>query len=205
MRCAVFASGGGSNFGALLARRESGELHCDFVLLIGNNSSAGAFEHARKYGVPVLHLAPSHFASEEEYVARLTNELDKAGAQLLVLAGYMKKLPAVLIQKYRGRVVNIHPALLPAFGGKGLYGQHVHRAVLDYGAKVSGVTIHFVDEEYDHGPIIMQRAVPVQENDTAETLAARVLEAEHDTYWRALDAIARGKVSLSGRKATLHD
>jgi phosphoribosylglycinamide formyltransferase-1 len=205
MKCAVFASGGGSNFGALLARRAAGELPCEFVLCISNNSTAGALERARQNGVAVLHLAPSHFADESAYTARLLETLDKSGAELLVLAGYMKKLPSAVIKKYQGRIVNIHPALLPSFGGKGLYGRHVHQAVLDYGAKVSGVTVHFVDEEYDHGPVIMQQTVPVKESDTAETLAARVLAAEHDTYWRAIKAIAEDRVTLDGRKTVVHE
>jgi phosphoribosylglycinamide formyltransferase 1 len=205
MRCAVFASGGGSNFNALLQRKASGDLLCDFVLVIGNNSTAGAFEHARRALVPTCHLAPSQFKDEKEYTSRLLDLLDKAETDLVVLAGYMKKLPVEIIRKYAGRIVNIHPALLPSFGGKGLYGRHVHQAVLDYGAKISGVTVHYVDEEYDQGPIIMQRTVPVLDSDTAETLAARVLEAEHDTYWRALAAIAQGKVLLSGRKVTVHE
>jgi phosphoribosylglycinamide formyltransferase 1 len=205
MNCTVLASGNGSNFKALLQRKAGGDLKCDFVLLIGNNSTAGAFEHARQARIPTCHLAPSQFKDEKEYAARLLDVLDKAGTDLVVLAGYMKKLPSAIIKKYAGRIVNVHPALLPCFGGKGLYGRHVHQAVLDYGAKISGVTIHYVDEEYDQGPIIMQRAVPVQDSDTAETLASRVLEAEHDTYWRALAAIAQGKVVVSGRKVIVHE
>ncbi|MDD5674991.1 MAG: phosphoribosylglycinamide formyltransferase [Chitinivibrionales bacterium] len=205
MRCVVFASGGGSNFGALLDRREAGDLPCDFALLIGNNSGAGAFERARRHGVPTLHLAPSQFTGENLYAARLADALEKSGAELLVLAGYMKKLPPAIVAAYRDRIVNVHPALLPAFGGKGLYGRNVHQAVLDYGAKISGVTVHFVTEEYDQGPIIMQQAVPVLEGDTAETLAARVLAAEHDTYWRAINAIALGKVTVTGRKVCVSE
>ncbi|MFP4013785.1 MAG: phosphoribosylglycinamide formyltransferase [Chitinispirillaceae bacterium] len=200
LRCAVFASGGGSNFQALLDRRKSGDLHAEFVLMVGNNSRAGAFEKARSSGIPVLHAAPSHFPDEGSYVQALSNALKEVKTELIVLAGYMKMLPSGIVQEYHNRIVNIHPGLLPAFGGKGMYGMHVHQAVLDYGAKLSGVTVHFVDEEYDHGPVILQKAVPVLDTDTPVVLAARVLQAEHDNYWRAVEAIAQGKITVEGRR-----
>ena len=200
MRCVVFASGGGSNFGALLDRKQAGDLHVDFVLFIGNNSAAPAFERARKHAVPALHLAPSRFATEGAYAEKLETVLREHRVELIVLAGYMKKLPVRVIQNYRHRIVNIHPGLLPAFGGKGLFGIHVHEAVIAYGAKVTGVTVHFVDEEYDHGPIILQRAVGVLDTDDPHTLAERVLKVEHASYWQAIEAIAQGRISVDGRK-----
>jgi phosphoribosylglycinamide formyltransferase-1 len=200
LRCAVFASGGGSNFQALLDRREAGDLHVDFVLFIGNNSTASAFERARKHGVQAVHLAPSQYTSEETYAEKLTALLSEHRVELIVLAGYMKKLPSPLVKGYRHRIVNIHPALLPAFGGNGMYGHHVHEAVIAYGAKVTGVTVHFVDEEYDHGPIILQRTVEVLDSDDAATLAGRVLKVEHASYWQAIEAIAQGKIKVEGRR-----
>lgn len=200
LRCAVFASGGGSNFQALLDRQKCGDLHVEFVLMVGNNSKAGAFDKARSNGIPVLHIAPSHFPDESSYVEALLSALKKANTELIVLAGYMKMLPSQIVQEYHNRIVNIHPGLLPAFGGQGMYGMHVHRAVLDYGAKLSGVTVHFVDEEYDHGPVILQKAVPVLDTDTPVVLAARVLQAEHANYWRAVEAIAQGRISVEGRR-----
>ena len=200
LRCAVFASGGGSNFGALLDRKQAGDLHVDFVLFIGNNSAAPAFERARKHAVPALHLAPSHFASEEAYTEKLKTVLREHRVEFIALAGYMKKLPVRVIQDYRHRIVNIHPGLLPAFGGKGLFGIHVHEAVIAYGAKVTGVTVHFVDEEYDHGPIILQRTVDVLDTDDPHTLAERVLKVEHASYWQAVEAIAQGRISVEGRR-----
>jgi phosphoribosylglycinamide formyltransferase 1 len=200
LRCAVFASGGGSNFGALLDRKKSGDLHVDFVLFIGNNSGAAAFERARKANVPAFHLAPSHFPSEETYAGKLSALLREHGVELIVLAGYMKKLPSSIITNYRHRIVNIHPGLLPAFGGKGMYGLHVHEAVISCGAKITGVTIHFVDEEYDHGPIIMQRTVEVLDNDDPKSLAARVLTIEHASYWQAIEAIANNRIRVEGRR-----
>jgi phosphoribosylglycinamide formyltransferase-1 len=200
LRCAVFASGGGSNFQALLDRNAAGDLHVDFVLFVGNNSKAGAFDRARKNSIPAFHLAPSHFPSEEEYLRRLRALLHEYRVELVILAGYMKKLPAALVREYRHRIVNIHPGLLPAFGGAGMYGPHVHEAVIAYGAKLSGVTIHFVDEEYDHGPIILQVPVEVQDTDDPHTLAERVLKVEHASYWRAVEAIARGKIRIEDRR-----
>jgi len=168
--------------------------------LIGNNSGAAAFERARRHAVPAVHLAPSLFASEEEYAAKLLGMLHENRIELIILAGYMKKLPAALVSTYARRIVNIHPALLPAFGGKGMYGSKVHEAVIAYGAKLSGVTVHFVDEEYDHGPIILQRSVEVLDSDNPHALAERVLKVEHGSYWQAIEAIACGRLTFEGRR-----
>lgn len=200
MRCAVFASGGGTNFQSLLDRKNNGDLHVDICVLIVNNSTAGAVDRAQRYGIPVIHCAPSHFSSEEAYLSSLQEVLKKYRVELVILAGYMKKLPQQIVAKYRERIVNIHPGLLPAFGGKGMFGTNVHRAVLEYGAKISGVTVHFVDEEYDRGPIILQQAVPVLDDDTVETLAERVLAAEHACFWRAIEAVGRGTLHVEGRR-----
>jgi len=200
MRIAVFASGGGSNFQALLDRKACGDLHVEFASLFVNNSCAGAVVRAQRNGVPVVHCAPSHFEHESEYVDNLRQHLQKCQAELIVLAGYMKKLPEAIVSAYRNRIINVHPGLLPAFGGKGMYGNRVHEAVLNYGAKVSGVTIHFVDEEYDHGPIILQAPVPVMDDDTVATLSARVLIQEHPNFWRAIEAIARNDLRIEGRR-----
>ena len=200
LRCAVFASGSGSNFQALLDRKEQGDLHVDFVLFIGNNSSATAFERAQKNAIPAMHLAPSLFSSEEGYTAELLSVLQKNNVEILVLAGYMKKLPSAIIKAFHHRIVNIHPGLLPAFGGKGMYGSHVHEAVIAYGAKISGITVHFVDEEYDHGPIIFQSTINVLDNDDPVSLAESVLKLEHASYWRAIEAIAQKRITISGRR-----
>lgn len=123
---------------------------------------------------------------------------------LLCLAGYMRILPSNVVRAYRWRIMNIHPALIPMFCGKGMYGEHVHRAALDYGVKVSGCTVHFVDEEYDTGPIILQKVVPVEEGDTPETLAARVLVQEHKAYPEAIQLFAEGRLSIEGRVVHIH-
>jgi phosphoribosylglycinamide formyltransferase 1 len=202
LKCAVFASGGGSNFQALIDRRESGDLPVELSLLVGNNSAAQAFERARRHGIAGLHIAPSRFPDEKAYAGHLLSVLRERGIDIIALAGYMKRIPREVVASYPNRIVNIHPALLPSFGGAGLYGEKVHQAVLDSGAKVSGITVHFVDEEYDHGPIIYQETVPVLDGDDAKTLAARVLEVEHASYWRALAAVASGKLTVKGRRVT---
>jgi folate-dependent phosphoribosylglycinamide formyltransferase PurN len=120
--------------------------------------------------------------------------------EFIILAGYMKKLPLPVVKEYHHRIVNIHPGLLPAFGGKGMYGSHVHEAVITCGAKVTGVTVHFVDEEYDHGPIILQRTVEVLDTDDPHTLAERVLKVEHASYWQAIEAIAQGRITVEGQR-----
>lgn len=147
-----------------------------------------------------MHLAPSLFSSEEGYTAELLSVLQKNNVEILVLAGYMKKLPSAIIKAFHHRIVNIHPGLLPAFGGKGMYGSHVHEAVIAYGAKISGITVHFVDEEYDHGPIIFQSTINVLDNDDPVSLAESVLKLEHASYWRAIEAIAQKRITISGRR-----
>jgi phosphoribosylglycinamide formyltransferase-1 len=200
LKCAIFASGGGTNFQSLIDRKEAGDLHVELALLIGNNKAAYAFERARKHGIPSFHIAQMQFPDESAYTAQLLSALRERGIDLIALAGYMKKIPKAVVDAYPLRIVNIHPALLPAFGGTGLYGEKVHQAVLDHGAKVSGITIHFVDEQYDHGPIIYQETVPVLDNDDAHSLAMRVLAVEHANYWKALEAIAQGNIIVKGRR-----
>jgi len=200
LRWAIFASGGGSNFQTFIDRRDTGDLQVELALLIGNNSTAYAFERARKHCIPALHIAPSRFPDEAAYAGHLLSVLRSHTIDFIALAGYMKKVPAAVVAAYPNRIVNIHPALLPAFGGAGLYGEKVHQAVLDCGAKVSGITIHFVDNEYDHGPIIFQETVPVLDDDDAHSLAKRVLAVEHASYWKVLAAISRGGIIVRGRR-----
>lgn len=200
IQCAVFASGGGSNFQSLIDKKKGGELTVDLSLLIVNNSAAGAVKRAQDNGIPVVHCAPSHFESEAHYATELETYLATYRIEYILLAGYMKKLPSIIVTRYRNRILNIHPGLLPAFGGKGMYGKRVHQAVLDFGAKISGITIHFVDEEYDHGPVIFQDVVPVKDDDTADSLAARILELEHASYWKVVNAVCNGHVKIKGRR-----
>jgi phosphoribosylglycinamide formyltransferase-1 len=203
MNIAVFASGRGSNLMAILNAIKEGKLNARVSVVISNNSNAGALEIARANGIDALHISRKQFSSDEDYVNRILCELKSRNIELIVLAGYMKKIPPEIIREYPNRILNIHPALLPAFGGLGMYGMNVHKAVIDYGVKITGVTVHIVDEEYDHGPIVMQRAVEVRDDDTPETLAERVLKVEHEIYPQAIKLFVEGKVKISGRKVII--
>ena len=172
MKVAVCASGGGSNLGALLTALRGSE-QAQVVVVLSNRPDAGALDRARTAGVAAEVFRD--FRNGVEWLERL----DRHGAELIVLAGYLKLVPPEVIARFRGRIVNIHPALLPKFGGAGMYGHRVHQAVLAAGERQSGATVHLVDEEYDRGAILAQAIVPVEADDTADTLAARVLRAEH--------------------------
>lgn len=180
---AVFVSGRGSNFQAIDTRLSSMEdPPAAVTLCVSNNPNPGAFDYARDAGIETLRLSPKMFESEEEYDRELLAALRERGIEMILLAGYMRRLPPGVVEGYRGRILNIHPALLPKFGGKGMYGLHVHEAVLASGEAESGVTIHLVDGEYDTGAIVAQERVPVLDGDTPDTLASRVLEVEHRLY-----------------------
>lgn len=201
IRIAVLVSGHGrgSNMAALIDACQRGEIAGEVVLVIGTRLEAPALQRAAEKGVPTCVLSPRGL-DDDQYAQRLLQRLNEARVDLICLAGYMRLLPAPVVRAYAGRVMNIHPALLPLFGGKGMYGEHVHRAVLESGMKVSGCTVHFVDEHYDTGPIIVQRCVPVEEDDTWESLAARVLEQEHQAYVQAVKLFAEGRLRIEGRR-----
>jgi phosphoribosylglycinamide formyltransferase-1 len=183
LQLAVLGSGRGSNFQAILHAIDEGRLPSTRVcLVISNNSDAGILALARSAGIPALHVSQKQFPTEEEFTDALLAGLERHGADLIVLAGYMKRVPPRVVRKYRGRILNIHPALLPKFGGQGMYGHHVHEAVIAARERESGATVHVVDEEYDRGPIVLQRTVAVAPSETPETLAAKVLEVEHALY-----------------------
>jgi len=167
--------------------------------VIGTHPDSPAIARAAELGITTSIARGRH----EAFDAELMRLLDQTRPDLICLAGLMRKLPANVLAKYERRIVNIHPALLPSFGGKGMYGLHVHQAVLDHGCKVSGCTVHFVDEEFDNGPILMQTCVPVLDDDTAESLAARVVAVEHETYPKAVQLIAEGRVSFEGRRVRI--
>ena len=189
-RMAVLASGGGSNLQALLDYfRALGDRRAgDVVVVIANRAGAGALERARKTGIDALVITDD---------AELEAALAARAIDLIVLAGYLKFVPVAVTRRYAGRIVNVHPALLPQFGGPGMYGARVHRAVLEARAPASGPTVHFVDEVYDHGAVIAQWRVPVHPTDDEHTLAARVLRAEHLLFPRVVQAVAAGEVRLT--------
>lgn len=182
MRVAVFASGRGSDFLSLVEASEKENLGWEVALLLTNNPEAGAIEKAIAHNIPYKYLNRKNFAERDDFIRALFSAFDEYRIDLIALAGYLRKLPPEVVKKFRWKVLNIHPALLPDFGGKGMYGLRVHRAVLDAGRKFSGVTVHLVNEEYDRGSIVAQETVPVLVNDDAETLAQRVLKVEHRLY-----------------------
>jgi formyltetrahydrofolate-dependent phosphoribosylglycinamide formyltransferase len=203
LRIAFFVSGNGTLFETIATRCHSGELRAEPVLLISSNPEAPALERARRLEVPARVLQRREYETEDEFARALLLELEKRGANFVCLAGYLKLVPPSVAQAFRHRMLNIHPALLPAFCGKGLYGRRVHEAVIEYGARISGATVHLVDEQYDHGPIVLQRAVFVSEDDTAETLERRVHAIEHDLYTEAVRLFAEGRVVVNGRCVTI--
>lgn len=189
LRLAIFASGKGSNLRAIYHAIRGGTLTgVTLSLIVSNNSTAEALEFARTNGIEALHLSPS-VTGEEQYEAALLEALRHRSIDLIALAGYMRKIPDSLITAYRHRIVNIHPALLPEFGGEGMYGRRVHEAVLGAGRKTTGATVHYVESDYDTGEIILQTECPVIDNDTPETLGKRVLHCEHELYPKALQIV----------------
>ncbi|MBI4428696.1 MAG: phosphoribosylglycinamide formyltransferase [Ignavibacteriales bacterium] len=200
MNIAVFASGRGSNFQAILNAIDHGVLPARVTLVVSNKAEAGALEIARSRNIPAAHISQQAFPAEDSYVAQLLELLVKHEADIIALAGYLKRIPSAVVGKFRNRILNVHPALLPAFGGAGMYGMHVHQAVIQSGVKVSGATVHVVDEEYDRGPIVLQKTVEVVQSDTPESLASKVLKVEHEIYPLALKAFAEGRVNIEGRR-----
>lgn len=182
-RLGVLASGGGSNLQALIDAHARGDLPARVVVVISNNSSAGALERARRHSIAALHISAK---TDPDPDAAILTALREHDVDLVVLAGYMKLVGSTLLRAFDGRVLNIHPGPLPEFGGRGMYGRRVHEAVLERGAKTSGPTVHLVDERYDEGPVLAHRPVPVMDEDDPQSLAKRVLAAEHDLLWRVI-------------------
>jgi phosphoribosylglycinamide formyltransferase-1 len=193
---AVFASGGGTNFQSLLDHQATGP-PWRIRLLVTDRGGIGSLDRASRAGVPAR-IIPTKGRDPDRVGEETLDALEEHDVGVIFLAGYLKLVPASVVAAYRRRILNIHPALLPSFGGKGMYGQNVHRAVLESGARLSGPTVHFVDEEYDRGSIVAQWPVPVLAGDTPETLAARVLKVEHQLYPQVADHLCRAL--LEGRE-----
>jgi phosphoribosylglycinamide formyltransferase 1 len=205
LHIAVFASGRGSNFGAVLEKIRSGEIpDTNIAVVISNSSTAGALEIARSHSIPALHYSRTAFGSDEEFTDGLRSLLSEYGVNMIILAGYMKLLPQDIVKRYHHRILNVHPALLPAFGGKGMFGRHVHEAVIAYGTKVSGATVHIVDEEYDHGPVVLQECVAVDDNDSPDSLAEKVLKIEHRLLPEAVKLFAEGRITVHDRRVFIN-
>jgi phosphoribosylglycinamide formyltransferase 1 len=190
LNIAVFASGRGSNFEALHRAILKEKIPARIVAVVSNNSKSGALDLARSFSIPAIHISQRQFTSDAAFNKKIIETLRLHNVNFVVLAGYMKKIDASLIREFRNRIINIHPALLPKFGGEGMFGMHVHEAVIAAKEKYSGATVHVVTEEYDKGAIIDQEKVTVNKTDTAETLAAKVLKVEHLLLPRAVKKIA---------------
>jgi formyltetrahydrofolate-dependent phosphoribosylglycinamide formyltransferase len=201
----VFASGRGSNFDALLTRIEEDGIPARIGAVVSNSEQAGVLRIARERDIPAYYIERGQFETGEEFCQALEDVFDRHNINFITLAGYLRKIPTRIIRRFPNRMLNIHPALLPDFGGKGMYGIKVHEAVLASGATVSGATIHIVDEEYDHGPIVLRREVPVLPGDTPEILAARVLQVEHQIYADAVRLFAENRVKVIGRMVRIED
>jgi len=205
LRLGVLASGGGSNLQAILDNCAAGRLDAKVAVVI-SDVDCGAQERARRAGIPAVVVNrrdKARYPTRETFDDAVLEGLRAHEVELVCHAGYLRIMTPKLVQAYEGRMMNTHPALLPSCGGPGMWGHHVHQAVLDYGCKVSGCTIHFVTAETDTGPIILQRAVPVEEDDTAETLAARILPVEHELYSQAIQFYAEGRLRIEGRRVRI--
>lgn len=198
LRLAVLLSGSGTTLQNLIDRIADGRLTARIVQVISSRPDAFGIERARRAGLPVEVVERKSFDDLGTYSRRIFDLCRAASADLVCMAGFLQ--PVTIPDDFANRVLNIHPALLPAFGGKGMYGQHVHEAVLAYGAKVTGCTVHFVDQQYDHGPVVLQRAVEVRDDDTPVTLAERVFAAECDAYPEAIQLFAAGRLRVEGRR-----
>ena len=190
LNIAVLISGGGTNLQSLIDNIDAGSINGEIKIVISNRKDAYGLVRAEKAGIEALYIDPSGL-SDEEYNRKIIKELEKRNIELVVLAGYLKILSKEFIQKYNKKIINIHPSLLPKFGGKGYYGERVHKAVLESGEKTTGATVHFVDEGTDTGPIILQKTVEVKEDDTVESLQKRVLELEHRLLPEAVRLICK--------------
>ena len=201
IRLAVLLSGSGTTLQNLLDRIADGTLPAEVRIVVGSRPDAHGLERARKAGVPTAVVERKACSSREEFGRRIFDLCRAHQADLVCLAGFLQLLP--IPEDFAGRVLNIHPALIPAFCGKGFYGHRVHEAALEAGVKVSGCTVHFADNEYDHGPIIIQRAVPVLDDDTPDTLAARVFEQECEAYPEAIKLFAEGRLLVEGQRTRI--
>ncbi|MDA7857912.1 phosphoribosylglycinamide formyltransferase [bacterium] len=203
LKIGVLVSGGGTNLQAIIDSCESGRIDAEVALVISNKKGVYSLERARRHNIEALFINPKEFKAREDYSKKIAQELERRKVDLACLAGWLLKLEPCFVEKFKGRMINIHPALLPSFGGDGMYGHHVHEAVLASGAKVSGCTVHFVDEAYDHGPIILQTTVRVADDDTPDTLAERILKEEHKLYSKAIKLYIDDRLKIEGRRVKI--
>ena len=198
MNIAVFASGRGTNFAAIIRAVKKGKIKASLALLVCDNPKAGAISRAKRAQIKVALVKKEDFSSKNDFEAKILQHLAENNIDLIVLAGFMRILSPELVQKYQGRILNIHPALLPSFKGA-----QAIKDTFDYGVKVAGVTVHFVDEKMDHGPIILQEAVKIEEDDVLESLEARIHKLEHRLYPEAIRLYTEGKLKIIDRKVEI--
>lgn len=198
-------SGGGTNLQAIIDAIDKGEIPAQINLVLSNRRNAYGLVRAQNRGVSTCYLNRKEFADSDAFHKAMLDQLKAHDVEYIVLAGYLSILSPDLVERYRNRIINIHPSLIPAFCGMGYYGQKVHQAVLDYGAKLTGATVHFVDEGADTGPIIFQKAVEVLADDTVESLASRVLKVEHELLPKAVALLVQDKIKVLGRRVTYEE
>ena len=201
-KIAVFASGGGTDFQSVIDANER-EQFCEIAYLVASKPQIGAIERAKKHGIQTLVFDKTSYADKAAFYASVAQTLQASGVEFIVLAGWLSVVPASFIQAFENRIINIHPSLIPSFCGMGYYGLKVHSAAIEYGVKVSGATVHFVEADVDGGAIIMQRAVPVEDGDTPESLQARILKEEHVMLPLCVKLLCEGKIEKKGRTVTV--
>lgn len=203
IKIAVFASGSGTNLQAVMDHIENGSINGEICVVISNKQEAYALDRAKQQGIEAIYIERKKFPNKEERNHKIIDILKSKKIDLIVLAGYMNILGKDLVEEYKYRIINIHPSLIPSFCGKGFYGEKVHQAVLEYGVKITGATVHFVDEGTDTGPVILQKAVEVRDTDTVDTLAKRVLTVEHQLLPMAVKLFAEGRLKVEGRRVKI--
>lgn len=202
IKIAILISGSGTTLKNLIDRVNDGKLMADISVVISNNPKAGGLEHANKAGIESAVISHKDFSDRESFSDAVFDYLRKTGVSLVVMGGFLRQLS--IPGDFENRIINIHPSLIPSFCGKGNYGKRVHQGVLDYGCKLTGCTVHFVDDDYDHGPIIAQAAVPVEADDDAGSLAKRVFMSECELLPEVINLIADERVTVDGRIVTVH-
>ncbi|MDI3481739.1 MAG: phosphoribosylglycinamide formyltransferase 1 [Tepidanaerobacteraceae bacterium] len=203
LKLGVLVSGSGTNLQSIIDSIEAGYLKAEVAVVISSKKGVYALERAKRHNIPAYAVERKNFDSQEKYEDKIIELLKEHSVELVVLAGFIKVLSPHFVRAFPSKIMNIHPSLIPSFCGKGFYGMKVHEAVIDYGAKITGVTVHFVDEGTDTGPIILQKAVPVEDDDTPETLAARVLKEEHKIYPEAVKLYSEGRLEIRGRRVII--
>lgn len=200
VKIGVLISGGGTNLQSIIDNIDAGNIDGKIELVISNREGAFGLERAEKAGIKNIYINRKEFENEEDYNLHLIEKLKSAGVELVVLAGYLRVLSKNFIKSYKNKIINIHPSLIPSFCGRGYYGKKVHQAAIDYGVKVSGATVHFVDEGTDTGPIILQETVQVYPDDDADDLQKRILQIEHKLLVKAINLFCTDRIKIDGRK-----